>query len=286
MGNGGRDLYLLDLAFSKVTQLTNTSGYENFPAFSPNGKSIAYQYAHDLSSPRYLFLRSLDGKHVQQLTQGTPTSDSSPAFSWSGEKIVFCRSHTFHGDARGENTWDQQDVYIINRNGTGLLRLTHGNYQAMLSPRFYPGDDKVLFEPLRVNSDPFSLTNGVQGTLARVDTSGGGQPVVLQGASAVGMMYGMPCFTPDGKQIVYGLNRNGTVEIYRAATDGSGAMPLKTGWTGTGLFGPKASHDGKHIFYLNRDGMSLWRMDADGDDSRQIASGSLFSDPMHWKPGD
>ena len=104
-GNGGKDLYLLDLTTNHVTQMTNTPGYENYPTFSPDGKSIAYQYARNLASPRYLFLRSLDGKLVRQLTRSTLTSDSSPSFSWDGEKIVFCRSHTFHGDARGENTW-------------------------------------------------------------------------------------------------------------------------------------------------------------------------------------
>ena len=171
IGNGGKDLYLLDLTTNKVTRLTNTPDYENFPAFSPDGKTIVYQSAKSLDQPRHLFLRSLDGKHVRQLTSGTPTSDSSPSFSRDGEKIVFCRSQTFFGDARGENTWDNQDVYIVNRSGSGLQRLTQNNYRGMIKPRFYPDGKDVLFDAVEVGPGDWLGPGDVYGSLAKVSTS-------------------------------------------------------------------------------------------------------------------
>jgi len=181
-------------------------------------------------------------------------------------------------------TWDQQDVYVINRNGTGLLRLTHGNYRLMISPHFYPGDKSVLFDTLHIDSNPWTLGSRMQGGLAHVSTNGSGQPIALKCATISSVTYGSPCFTPDGKQIVYGVNQNGTVGIYRAETDGSNPLPVKTGSIGTRFFDPRVSRDGKHIYYLERDDMSLWQMDMDGGHARRIAGGDLFSDPMTWKP--
>ena len=126
--DSGKALYLLDLTTWRVTQLTNPSEYANYPAFSPSGKSIVYEAAKDLDHPRYLFIRSLDGKQVRQLTSGTQTADSYPYFSGDGKQIVFARSDTFYAEARGEDTWDHCDVYIISVDGTGLRRMTHGRY--------------------------------------------------------------------------------------------------------------------------------------------------------------
>ncbi len=266
-GSGGTDLYLFDLVTHQVKRLTDTPGYENDPAFSPDGKSIVYQYARDLASPRYLFLRSLDGRHVRQLTRGTPTSDSSPSFSWSGAKIVFCRSHKFLNNDAGSNNWDQQDVYTINRNGTGLLRLTRGNYELMIRPCFYPGDKNVLFETLHINNYVGPEGVGMQGSLARVSTSGIGPTIALKCPTVDGDMYGWPSFTTDGKQIIYNINNNGAISIYRAAPDGTQSHTIKVGGA---FFNAKMTSDGKHIYYMDRDDMNLWEMDAKGGNAHRI----------------
>ena len=137
-GNGGKDLYLLDLTTNKVTRLTNTPDYENYPAFSPDGQTIVYQSAKALDQPRHLFLRSLDGKSVRQLTNTPATSDDNPRFSPDGEKIVFTRSQRFHSEARGENAWSGADVFVVNRNGSGLFQVTHIDNNGMMRPKFYP----------------------------------------------------------------------------------------------------------------------------------------------------
>lgn len=210
------------------------------------------------------------------------TSDSSPSFSWSGEKIVFCRCHKFLNNDAGANNWDQADVYIINRNATGLLRLTRGNYELMIRPHFYPGDDSVLFDTLHIDSNPWQMGNS-QGGLARVSTSGTGQPVALKFPVVDGDMYGWSSFTPDGKHIIYSINRSGTVGIYRAASDGNNASLIKTGGIGSGLLCPEISHDGKRIYYIDREERNMWEMDVNGTNAHRIVANDSLSDVSNQK---
>ncbi len=201
-GKGGLSLYLLDLATSRITCLVDTSSYENYPAFSPDGKSIVYQSAEDLSAPRYLFLRSLDGKHVRQLTNTPATSDDHPSFSPDGKRIVFARSQYFHDGTRGENTWSDIDVFLINSDGSSLRQLTHFHSQAVIAPKFCTDNQHILCD-----SAPISGLNSATGlpqmAIERLDTAGHypGQEVVHFGT------YGdaSPYPTPDGKGLVFSV---------------------------------------------------------------------------------
>src|SRR5437588_10756936 len=62
------NLYLLHMQSLQVKQLTRGKAKQFAPAFSPDGKSIAYATAQADGKARAIFVRSLDGKHVRQLT--------------------------------------------------------------------------------------------------------------------------------------------------------------------------------------------------------------------------
>ena len=87
-GNGGNDLYLLDLASGHVTRLIDTPEYENHPSFSPDGRSVVYEVASRLDGAPHLAVRSLDGAYVRQVTSGKAATDSFPSFSHDGKQIT------------------------------------------------------------------------------------------------------------------------------------------------------------------------------------------------------
>src|SRR5438105_3451938 len=77
-GEGGRDLYLLDLRSLKVTRIAATQEYEVGPRFSPDGNWVVYAAGRPGDRADHIFLRSLDGKTVKQLT-AEEANDASPA---------------------------------------------------------------------------------------------------------------------------------------------------------------------------------------------------------------
>lgn len=281
-GNGGKDLYLLNLETNKVTQLTNTPEYENSPAFSPDGKTIVYQSAKSLDQPHYLFLRSLDGKHVRQLTNTLATSDDNPRFSPSGEQIVFARSQQFHAEASGENTWGSIDAFVINRDGSHLRQVTHLNSAGVMRPKFYPDNRHILFEKTVVPNSPWSLSDDSHMHINKADITG--QEAVQEVFRFSTFADSDPYFYPDGHQIVFCGNFGGILDLYRVSLTGGVPSKLLANRNNTGFCAPVVTADGKSIFCLERYDPNLYKMNADGTGLHQIADSSLFSDPMHWKP--
>lgn len=280
-GNGGKDLYLLDLATRQVSQLTNTPDCENYPSFSPNGKTIVYQCGKTAGPNKscHLFLRSLDGKHIRQLTNTQQTSDDNPHFSPDGEKIVFARSQKFHARVRGDNPWSDTDVFVINRDGSHLYQVTHLNNEGVMRPRFYPDNRHILFE--NTNAGGSTWPPDVQMHISRADIQG--QEPVREAIKFSGMD-SSPFFYPGGKQIVFSGNFGGKLDLYRVSLDGHHPVKILSGRSNTGFSSPVVSSDGRSIYCLERYDPNLYTMNANGTGLRQIADSTLFSDPMHWKP--
>ncbi len=280
-GSGGLGLYLLDLATNKVTRFVDTPAYENYPAFSPDGKSVVYQSAADLSAPRYLFIRSLDGRHVRQLTNTPNVADDHPSFSPDGDHIVFARSQYFHNGKRGENTWSDIDVFLINRNGSGLRQLTHFQSQGVIRPRFCPDSRHVLYEHMIISGTPFTgITSRT--LIEELDTA---NPALVRKIVEFGS-YGDfgPFPTPDGRSLVFFSNFGGTVDLYHAPLQGGTPQPILAGNRRTGYIDPVVTRDGRHIYCQGMYGPTLVMMNANGTGVRQIGDSSLFGDPLHWKP--
>lgn len=280
-GQGGLGLYLLDLTTNKVTRFVDTPAYENYPAFSPDGKSVVYQSAKDLSAPRFLFIRSLDGKSVRQLTNTPDVADDHPSFSPDGKRIVFARSQYFHDGKRGENTWSDFDVFLINRNGSGLRQLTHFKSQGVIRPEFCPDNRHILYEHTTISGTPATgMTD--QTFIEELDTA---HPSIVRKVVQFGS-YGdwSPYPTPDGRSLIFFSNLAGTMDLYRVSMQGGTPQPVLAGDRGTGYTDPVVTRDGRHIYCKGVFGPTLVMMNANGSGPRQIAGRDLFSDPMHWKP--
>lgn len=72
-------------AASPIKQLTNTTASNVRPAFSPDGKRIAFQSNRD--GPYHIFVMDADGSNVSQLTNGD-LDDRHPAWSPDGKTLV------------------------------------------------------------------------------------------------------------------------------------------------------------------------------------------------------
>jgi len=291
------DLYLLDLKTRRVRRLTNSKAVETAPAFSPDGKSIAYVSDVQGSGGTFVFVRSLNGTQVQRLTRGRSVGDTAPCFSPDGKHIAFVRARRPGGI--GLVAWHRYGVYIMDRNGSNLRRLTHHEYSGAGSPCFVNGGKTLIFA---ANGDyPDTLTY-----LFTVPADGSQPPTLLtkppKNSSSFSSanpndfaVWGSdPYAAPGGKRLVFLSDRASAFDydIWVMEADGTNPRPLKV--TGISKYnqGPVFTPDGRRVLFLagtewnasSRPIFSLWAVGTDGKNARRIADSGVFTNPLGWKP--
>jgi TolB protein len=117
---------------------------EGLPAWSPDGRSIAYErpnHTAGVNGIQEIWLMSPDGSNRRQLTfppkhpeiASLNGHDSMADWSPSGDAIAFARRH------RG-----RQDIYVLRADGTGLRRLTKAAGQHTW-PAWSPDGKRIVF---------------------------------------------------------------------------------------------------------------------------------------------
>ncbi|MFZ0692346.1 MAG: Tol-Pal system beta propeller repeat protein TolB [Acidobacteriaceae bacterium] len=76
---GGEDIYVMDIASKRWTQLTHDSGANDFPSWSPDSRHIVFQREQNGRTEIWMMLA--DGTDQQQLTHGGG-SNTMPNWSW------------------------------------------------------------------------------------------------------------------------------------------------------------------------------------------------------------
>jgi Tol biopolymer transport system component len=193
--NGETQIYVMNADGSNLTQLTRDPSSQNIqPAWSPDGKRIAYaKWSNDVDGSG-LYVIGADGNGQTRLTSGT--IDTSPAWFPDGSRILFVRSPE-----------GVSELHVVDADGTGERTLAEprGGYigSAALSPdgtrmaftRLEPDLGQKNFEIFVANADGAGETRLTHTPAPEAD----------------------PSWSPDGTRIVFA--REG--DIYTMAPDGS-----------------------------------------------------------------
>ncbi len=93
-------------------------------AFSPDGQRLLFsaRTGHGRDAHWHLFMMDADGSHLLQLTDGQH-NELQPAWSRDGRWIVFT-SNRARIEGAGEKTKENWDLWMIDRQGAHLQRLT------------------------------------------------------------------------------------------------------------------------------------------------------------------
>jgi Tol biopolymer transport system component len=114
-GSGGQQLLAIGLDGRRGKELTQGESLNCWPAFSPNGKQIAFGSSR--GGDFDLYLMDADGSNVSRIV-ASPGRDMRPAWSPDGRRLAFT-------SARDGNP----EIYVINVDGSGLVRLTENPEQ-------------------------------------------------------------------------------------------------------------------------------------------------------------
>jgi Tol biopolymer transport system component len=238
------DLYVMNADGSSQTRLTSAPFDHSDPAWSHNGRKIAFTGGGNKNEQ--IYVANADGSSAKQLTRDR-FDNWGPSWSPDDSKIVFT-----------SNRDGNYDLYIMNADGSGLIRLTR-DPAFDGKPSWSPDGNKIVFISERAGNDDVYVMNVDGSATTRLTHESG---------------YAWdPSFSPDGRKIVFFAGDGQHSQVYVMNADGSSQTQL-TGASDAGNWAPSWSPDGTKIaFASNRTGNSeIFIMNANGSHQVNISN--------------
>ncbi|RLW66314.1 MAG: hypothetical protein B6D73_03735 [gamma proteobacterium symbiont of Stewartia floridana] len=203
------DIYRANADGSGLTALTDNPKYDAEPIVSADGKWIVFgsQREGDFD----IYRMDVDGSNVQRLTD-TEGYDGGPWFSPDSTKIVWRAWHPTSAAEKAQ--WQENmkqdyvqstplDIWVMNADGSNKIRLTD-NGATNWAPSWHPDGKRIVFSSNMDDWRDDYKTYGHNFELYLINSDGSG----LERITYNKIFDSFPMFSPNGKKIVFGSNRN------------------------------------------------------------------------------
>jgi Tol biopolymer transport system component len=231
---------------TRQTIVVNSWADDVAPAWAPGGKQIAFLSFRDTEKGKWgkgdgsIYVVGFDPATGQKTEPAHRVTDDDgnddwPAWSPDGKRIVF------QSDRSGN-----EDIWIINANGTGLVQLTH-HPKADRHPNWSPDGKKIAFSSNRSGNEEVWVID-VAAALASGDDS-----MAVNLTQSLGRDR-YPFWSPNGKQLAFNSHRDDDYEIYVMNADGSQQRNLSQSPQSTEGLADWSPDGQRLVFYSNRTG--------------------------------
>lgn len=253
-GSGYKEIYLTDYDGQNPVQFTAHRSITLFPAWSSDGKWIAYTSYYQ-NKPD-LYIKSVTSKDVVTVNQ--MGLQITPA--WSPKRFEFAATLSYEGD---------QEIYLLTGKGKITKRLTNSR-DIDVEPTWSPDGKKIAFVSRRSGSPQIYIS----------DINGG----QVERLTYEGKYNTQPNWSPKGDKIVYSAMEKKEINIYTINIKNKKRTKL-TENSGSNE-APSWSPDGNLIvFSSNREGPSrIFVMTSYGTDQRRLLAMPGEQTNPRWSP--
>jgi TolB protein len=245
-----KELYIVDYDGFNPRRVTVNGSLNILPAWSPDGRSIAY-VSYRQGSPRIYQASIFEGKSTPNVTGEKGDSQAfAPAFSPDGKRIAYA-----------SNRSGSMNIWVVNVDGGGARRLT-STTASDTAPCWSPTGQEIAFTSNRGGTPQIWLMDTEGLNVRRLTTvgnyndaaawnpskqyaeiaytsrleSGGFDIAVVDLASRQVRQITQgrgsceyPAWAPNGRHLVFACNRGGTWQITVADREGRSLQTLATG---------------------------------------------------------
>jgi eukaryotic-like serine/threonine-protein kinase len=256
----------------KIQPLTSQAGWEQDPAFSPDGQAVAFTWTESLDTPPQIYVKQLNGSEPIQLTDSR-SEGSIGALVWSpdGKWIAFKRAYARSGA-----------IFAIPSSGGNEKKILDLTKPDLWSRMDWSPDGTYLAFSANVPESEllaiylFNLRTGKKRQLTSPPTEHAGDAY--------------PKFSPDGRTIAFKrVTGFWADDIYTVAV--AGGEPRRVTWERHGIWGHAWTADGKSLIVSCQRGSTifgLWRFSLTSRSwPERIIQGGIdaITPAMSWKTG-
>jgi Tol biopolymer transport system component len=261
------DIYLVDADGGNGLRLTDAPGADVEPAWSPEGRSLAFSSdRHGDPDSLHIYTMSAGGKEVQRLTSAFAEADS-PSWSPDATEIAF-RACCEAGD----------EIYTIESDGSDPVQVSDepdDGASGAYWPAWSPDGSTIVHNRIRYNPE----TQTDSEALYLMSSHG----TEVKRLTPEFFFDGAPTWSPDGTRIAFAARRDADEAsvIFVMNADGSGLNVVREE---AGV--PAWSPDGTKIaFASDVDGDSeIYVMSPDGTDVEQLTNNDVHDSDPAWQP--
>jgi Tol biopolymer transport system component/DNA-binding winged helix-turn-helix (wHTH) protein len=271
----------------RIEPLTGPSEAAGYPAFSPDGKSVAYFRQGNRAEDSGIYVRAIGSEEPRQLLK----SDWLCCTAWSpdGQFLAFVeyqnnlpsfriasvadgaiRRLEIPGPppASGELDWSPDGKFIALNSGSGIALYSVRNSSLKLltapppltrdwGPAFSPDGESIVFSR--------SSDMGFPEQILKVSAAGGA-PVLL--STEVSRLRGSPRWSADGRSIIFSSDRGGKPALWRVSAQNKDAA-IQFNDNGSH---PVISRQGNRLAYQRETrNLSVWQLNVSSDEKSATA---------------
>ena len=145
--DGNLEIYVMNADGSGQRRLTRSTVRDSYPVWSPDGRRIAFESNWQVN------VMNADGSPGQRRLTHNGGRNFNPAWSPDGQRIAF-EHRRRQGTSHWVGAWGYK-VYVMNADGSGQRRLTHGGSQ----PRWSPDGRRIAFVSQRDGHEDIFVMN-------------------------------------------------------------------------------------------------------------------------------
>jgi serine/threonine protein kinase len=275
--SGTRGIWIVNLETSERREVSKL--YGSFPAWSPDGKHIAFWFYPSVGGRRDIAVVPATGGEEVVLTKDFALSNWNPVWSPDGKFLYFISDRNgsvnfwrIRMDAGSGKPLSEPEPVVapstysrhlnFSSDGTRMIYVQSNNQANIEGIQFDPNAGRTV-------GNPFWITSGDR-EVTRAELSPDGRDFLMRQIRRTQddiVIFNReenswhditrdvafdryPRWSPDGKQIAFVSDRTGNYEIWTSAPDGSKMKQITfVGPTDTGTSFPTWSPDGKRMIY-------------------------------------